>query len=996
MKSLKLNLFLMLPLLMAENLHAQFKLYTPDDGLPQSSVYDIIQDRKGVLWISSGNGVARYDGSGFSRVMVPPDVKNSAPVGKMHLAQTGRVWIGGVPGLYSADNSNAVFSRMHDIVGVDKDQIMIQVYSDSNSVWFFDGKHQIHEINSANNKRKTISVKHLEMITEGILQWIPHANRIYCSTPRVLVVLDAAELKPVAVFEFRNRKISEIIRLTDSLWIIGMSGDKSVYFNPKTLKIKDSGFPELNQIKSICRGLKRDNELILVDYPNKIYRCKLVMNQIKNVEEISTRFNSEFGKFEISSLLIDHSNQLWVGFDGLGLVKINLSTDKFKTSSFGRKGAGLLKAPFIKSFCELQSGDFLVGTYKRGIHVFDRRLIYKYALSEKFPKLGKGISGPIFRDSKGVVWIAQANRIFKWIEKDNQIFESVITCSLEPTTEITAFSELENGILVCATTAGVLKFEKRTNNWNCLASRISWTLMLLADKEGRIWTSNYWGHLNIFRREAFFEAGKPEKSLFFALNARCVVYDNYRNVYVVGTEKGVKVLGSDLNILDEIDISDGMTDEFVYGILIDRSGNYWVSTNGGLQCINPITKKIIHFDKTDGLQSNEFNTGAYLKASNDYFLFGGINGFNYFDPETILKDYVTPKISLISAVFLHPSRGLKLTSPGSNGKLPIGFNAADINFVLPDYANPLAVRYYYKLSSNTDEWIYLGNKNRIVLSNLNYGNYELWVKGKDHNGRETMETLLLQFTVSPFYYQTWWFLTLIFLTAAILVFLITRFLFKQKLRIARAEMTRIAEIQNLRTSLSRELHDSLGANISRVKLLSQKLIAVETSTEEIKRINQLTNEMNSQVRDIVWSIDHTFDNLESLLSYIREYTITVLEENNIESTVKIENKNPDKKLNPKERQAIFNIIKESLNNTIKYSQCSLVEFSFEADENGSFQLIIKDNGNGFDEKNVKSFSNGLRNIKNRCKELGFFCELLTSPGEGTQWRFKGQFNIPLK
>ncbi len=109
---------------------------------------------------------------------------------------------------------------------------------------------------------------------------------------------------------------------------------------------------------------------------------------------------------------------------------------------------------------------------------------------------------------------------------------------------------------------------------------------------------------------------------------------------------GVNRFDVDKNSFTHFSESDGLPNNVVYGILPDGKGNIWLSTNKGLSKFNPRDSAFRNYNIRDGLQSNEFNTGAYYRSKTGEMFFGGINGLNYFSPDAIKDNSHKPDIVL--------------------------------------------------------------------------------------------------------------------------------------------------------------------------------------------------------------------------------------------------------------------------------------------------------------------------------------------------------------
>ncbi|HRP43291.1 MAG TPA: two-component regulator propeller domain-containing protein [Ginsengibacter sp.] len=241
----------------------------------------------------------------------------------------------------------------------------------------------------------------------------------------------------------------------------------------------------------------------------------------------------------------------------------------------------------------------------------------------------------------------------------------------------------------------------------------------------------------------------------------------------------------------------GLPNNVVYGILADNRGNLWMSTNQGISMFNPSSQTFANYDINSGLQSNEFNSGAYYKDQEGNLYFGGINGFNTFSPENTKGDNYIPQLAFTGfSIFNRPvtvgEKGSPLTSSIIETKrIVLPYNDNIISFLVAalDFSDPDKKEYAYRLIPSNKSWIQLGSNRLITFSNLSPGNYTLQVKAGNKNGSWNEEGISLNLVILPPWWRTWW-AYIIYLLALITILYFIR----------REELRRV----NLRNRLQRE------------------------------------------------------------------------------------------------------------------------------------------------------------------------------------------------
>ncbi|MBK9396673.1 MAG: response regulator [Saprospiraceae bacterium] len=223
----------------------------------------------------------------------------------------------------------------------------------------------------------------------------------------------------------------------------------------------------------------------------------------------------------------------------------------------------------------------------------------------------------------------------------------------------------------------------------------------------------------------------------------------------VGTTTGLNKLNKATGTFTHYNISDGLPNNTIYGLLADTSSNLWLSTNHGLSVFNILKQSFTNFDVHNGLQSNEFNTGAYYKSSDGEMFFGGISGYNRFYPDKI--NLPLNKIPIvITDVNLPGSKFPYRFSFFHGNLLTHDNNNISITLASLDYASPEKLRYAYRIYNNDTSWIMLGNNRNVTLSNLSPGKYIFQGKGTDAFGRWGENVVEMVFVISPPWWKSLW------------------------------------------------------------------------------------------------------------------------------------------------------------------------------------------------------------------------------------------------
>lgn len=266
--------------------------------------------------------------------------------------------------------------------------------------------------------------------------------------------------------------------------------------------------------------------------------------------------------------------------------------------------------------------------------------------------------------------------------------------------------------------------------------------------------------------------------------------------------------------------------------------------------------------------------------------------------------------------------------------------------------------------------------------NLSSGKYTLHIKADFPEEKYAAQTISYSFTILPAWWQTWWFRAGFGVCIVLLSVFIIRNYYKRKLEKQKLFLEKQQAIEKERTRIATDMHDDLGAGLSRIKFLSEtigiKKQQKQPIEEDITKIREYSHEMIDKMGEIVWALNERNDSLSDLLTYTRAYAMEYLSQNGIKCTVEMPSYAESHFLSGELRRNIFLSVKEVLHNIVKHSQASQVDMVIETGK--ELRIKIKDDGIGFNTKQVRSFSNGLYNIQKRMRDINGVSEIESNDG----------------
>jgi signal transduction histidine kinase len=287
-------------------------------------------------------------------------------------------------------------------------------------------------------------------------------------------------------------------------------------------------------------------------------------------------------------------------------------------------------------------------------------------------------------------------------------------------------------------------------------------------------------------------------------------------------------------------------------------------------------------------------------------------------------------------------------------------NNLTIEYSAVMFKNAGDVRYQYKLEGADNDWSVLSERGFVEYASLRPGRYTFKVRAAMIGAEtETGDETSLNFRIFPAFYQTVWFYSLLTIVVFALLFAFYKY-----------RISQIIKIERMRTRIASDLHDDIGSTLSSISMISEMASHKDQESELAKALSKIGDDSRgvlNSMDDIIWSVNPKNDSLSSLMVRLREYTIPLCESKNITFSMITDETIHAMKLEMDERRNIFLIVKESVNNAVKYSGCQTLSISFI--KNPTLEIVIHDDGCGFDTETPSS-RNGLVNIKRRARQIG--------------------------
>lgn len=432
---------------------------------------------------------------------------------------------------------------------------------------------------------------------------------------------------------------------------------------------------------------------------------------------------------------------------------------------------------------------------------------------------------------------------------------------------------------------------------------------------------------------------------------------------------GVVALQEDMSIRKIYSQQNGVNNLGLYKIMKLSDSTLISSSNNGITVLNIRNGKATNYSEEDGLHSSSFEetSGA---ISGNYLFLGGFNGFTRIDPRKFSSNNTAPSLYFSNAsvrtteaendslnIFMH-----SLTVPSDASQVTIAFSAVN-------YTGPEKVRYQYKLLPVSTQWESNGHEPFLNLVGIGPGIYTLQVRASNEDGIWS-EPIQMILHFKPKWFQTWWFTVACVLVALGIILLLVRMRLHQ-----------LSREEAIRRKLSNDLHDDLGSTLNSVKVHANLAMMDPGNETYLQRVKEGTQQAIVSTRDLIWVLDDKKDTVDHLISRVMQFAEPLCDAQGITLTRNISSDAWNFKLGKEEKRNLYMILKESINNSVKYANCRNIKLEILMDGK-RLHISVSDDGTGFNKETVTP-GNGTTNIYSRARDAGYEALIRTAPGKGT-------------
>jgi signal transduction histidine kinase/ligand-binding sensor domain-containing protein len=968
-----------------------FSSYGIDDGLPQSSIWSIAQDRNGFLWVGTSDGVCRFDGYNFTTYRNDPNDSNSIFGGlyfRFYKDSANTLWVISQNGisLYNdiQDRFTKIFSYNKEYGSTNYSCIFGE---DAQYIWAGVADYGLVKIDKRTHKM--ISVKNVVFsgppqipswqsgfICKGKI-WISGSNATCYVYDIITGKIDTTHLP--LLYKMVDYNDSEVFAATLKNVIL---------INKRTLRHKIIPYNYGDQPDGVATDIfiASGTEIVISSAYGLTYLDSRTFQMRRHIQSFTQ--GQKHSYTYVQCIYRDYSGNLWLGTNGGGLKKITAPYRHFKFYTSYSDGSNLVKAIYA------DRRNIYVGYFDNGLDIFRRDSGFiKNVSMHTLHSPQNDLHAITALDSNNLIFnLANQNFIYDYSLTGNR------SLSLSPISRqiLPGFKTMENSFPFFLKTDNiiytlfkdyVISFDASTptNIKPAILYQFTGESLKCAfkDSRGTIWAGSDNGVFYVNKGEAV-KVALPE-----AVMAKTINEDAQGNIWI-GTIRGIFVLDSNKKIQKFYGENNGLPNQFIYGILRDDDGNMWFSHNKGLSVYKYATNTFRHYTKEDGLQSNEFNTGAFFKADNGELFFGGINGTNSFYPNEVGENSYAPAVTVTSIkLFDEPLKSDTTYWNIHTLTLPYTQNSLSFEFAELEFTNPKNNRYAYIMDGLDNTWINAGDKRFARYAALPPGRYTFKVKAANNDGKwQANPTTILINIIPPFWQRVWFRLlciTFFIVCIGSIIILIQRIRHRKQIRLRELQQ----KIQLERERISRDLHDNVGTQLSLISNNIEwvahplKVISEHEKAEKLQFANDSVRDIITTLRETIWALNKQQISLEEFSDKLKAFVqkqLSIYPQIELNYTEEI---GQVIILGPSEALDLFRICQEAITNALKYAKAAVIDLKIQS-KDGKYKIAVSDNGEGFDLNKVNSsVQNGLENMRYRARDIGCLIEINTLIDKGT-------------
>lgn len=801
-----LVIFLLIYMLLLSNLQkgysqeaVKFTRKTSRNGLSQSYIKNIIKDHHGFIWISTADGLNKYDGNTFKIYRSHSKTKgslSSSNIMTTYVDKTGVLYVGTDYGALNVyDDKQDTFTIYKYNPNIDSNRVTC-LFEDHNNVFYvgteggglydFNRKTKKFKLLYHNNTNKSLLIspviRALKEDKEGNL-WV--------GTEHGITVIS------------KDRKTFTNYQHTKNPNSLSIDAIRTIFVDSEGEVWIGTAFGGLNRFdkktKSFIHFKNNTNDVnsLLGDFVPGICEAKdgklwIATNLgISVLDKKTFAFtNYQNDAFDNNSLLdnglnsifIDEKENIWVGsIAGLSIKETR--TSKFTNFSHNPGKPKSLGSREVFSIYQDSKNRVWLGL-RYGVDLFDRKSGTFKHYNAQFNGLSCTVTS-MFEDRYKKFWLGTFEQSLLSFDVDKNTF--VVYEGIDPITHIKApirdiwfiREDTKGELYIASFSSGVFKYNRKDNQFY----RLHWEgknipylgiTCFYIDRKNNLWLGSIQdGLIKINKEKGVYKIFKndPKNSKSLSDNFITNIYEDSKGNLWIGTQAGINLLNAD-NTFSHYSEKNGLANNYINGILEDEKGSLWLSTNSGISKFDVVTKSFKNFNINDGFDDNELLSRAAFKLKSGEMVFGGLNGFNIFHPRKLTINKHLPAVFITDFKLFNKSVSpdqkdsplKEVINEAKEIKLSHKQSVFSFDFAALNFSRTKENQYAYKLEGFDKDWVYVGKNRNAYYTNIPPGEYTFRVKASNNDGLWNEKGASVKIIIVPPFWMTWWFRILAALT----------------------------------------------------------------------------------------------------------------------------------------------------------------------------------------------------------------------------------------
>lgn len=929
-----------------------FHHYDGDSStINSNTVYSIFTDSEERIWFGTFAGLCHYDyeKGEFVRYNLPPqpDVVRYAPIRGIAQTPNNDLWLatsGGGLAHISARNHEVAYFRHDDInpaTSVTSDYLHHIVADDDGNIWVGSESKGVSIFNPKTNQCRNINAKSGNIANDVITSlYKSHDGRIWIGTYEGGVSVYEPKDGTFTTHPLTGKGASVYGVAEDRdgrIWIGTQENGLFVVEGDDVKNFSNAAGNTLNLIGDNIRVLRtdRDGNIWLGIFQGGV-NMLLPAPQFGGIGHGRSEPHGGFSQKSVLTIYPDSKEAVYVGTDGDGIKIWNTVTNHVQHIRAGERG---LKSNVIRSIYKDHDGKIWVGTFLKGLQEYD-------------PKKGT-FTG------------------FENIPDDpNSLSNNDVTCITE---------DLLGNIWIGTNGGGLNLLDKKTGKFKAFTHSHGQNsiindhiISLYVDQHGYLWICTFWGLSRMDPGKKTirnFELEDRHNTYF------CFLEDSKQRFWA-GTSNGLKLINIEDGSFKSYNTTDGLPNNVINSISEDRHGNLWLSTDYGVCKFNSDSMSVVNFYTEDGLISNEFMHNSMATDDDGEIYLGSVDGVTKFHPDNISVDCKPPRITIADLLVYN-----KKVTPGDNRQIlqksitetdAISLQWQHNNFTIVykaiDYVHPQKIMYAARMTGFDDEWHYYNYKqNSASYTNLDAGLYTFEVKAST-DGKTWSHPIALKISVIAPPWRRWWAI----LSYIAIVVIVTNILWryyrrteheKQRIKIQYIKQQNDIELNKTRlqlfTNISHEIRTPLTLLISP---LEQMMQSGKYDSETLKHLSLMQRNAQRLLRIVNQVMDiRKIDNghlmfapvkgdIVSFAHEVYENFLQLAANNRITLSFNSELPEYQAYFDPEIiDKALYNLLSNAIKFTPPDGKVNVNILNADA---GNIYIIIEDNGRGIAPQNI--------------------------------------------